>query len=104
MKNIYTAEYVSVKHPDKMCDRISDGILEQLIKQDKDSRVAVETMGGHGKVYIMGEVISTGVLTDSDYKKIVCDVIDSNDYDVTVNIFQQSLEIARGVDAGGAGD
>ena len=52
----------------------------------------------------MGEVTSIGVLTDKDYKEIVCDVTDSDDYDTTVNIVQQSPEIARGVDAGGAGD
>jgi len=55
MKNIYTAEYVSEKHPDKMCDCISDRILEAFIEQDKNSRVAVETMGGHGKVYLSWE-------------------------------------------------
>lgn len=104
MKNIYTAEYVSGGHPDKMCDRISDQILESFVEQDKDSRVAVETMGGHGKVYIMGEVTSTGSITDSDYKEIVRSVTGSDNFDVTVNIVQQSPEIARGVDAGGAGD
>ena len=104
MKNIYTAEYVSQGHPDKMCDRISDKVLEAFVEQDKDSRVAVETMGGHGKVYIMGEVTSTGSLNDSDYKEIVSSVTGSGNYDVRVNIVQQSPEIARGVDAGGAGD
>jgi S-adenosylmethionine synthetase len=50
----FTAEYVSPKHPDKMCDRISDTILEKFISQDPNSRVAVETLGGHGKVFIVG--------------------------------------------------
>ena len=100
----FTAEYVSPKHPDKMCDRISDAILELFISQDPNSRVAVETLGGHGKVFIVGEVTSTGQITQSEYEKIVSDVTGFNTYDVTVHIVQQSSEIAAGVDTGGAGD
>ena len=53
-----TAECVTPKHPDKMCDRISDAILDAYLREDPDSRVAVETMGGHKKVFITGEVRS----------------------------------------------
>ena len=105
-KNIqlFTAEYVSPKHPDKMCDRISDTILEKFISQDPNSRVAVETLGGHGKVFIVGEVTSTGKINQSEYEQMVADITGVNTYDVTVHIAQQSPEIAAGVDTGGAGD
>ena len=53
---IRTAEFVSPGHPDKMCDRISDAILDLCLEQDPNSRCAVETTGGHGKVFITGEV------------------------------------------------
>ena len=49
---IRTAEFVSPGHPDKICDRISDKILDYCIKLDPEARVAVETMGGHGSIYI----------------------------------------------------
>ena len=104
MKQTFTAEYVSSKHPDKMCDRISDALLELFITQDPNSRVAVETLGGHGKVFIVGEVTSTGTITQTEYEQIVADITGFDTYDVTVHIVQQSPEIAHGVDAGGAGD
>lgn len=106
MKNtqLRTAEYVSPKHPDKMCDAISDAILQKYTEQDEKSRVAVETMGGHGRVYILGEVSSNTILQQKDYEKIVTSITGSDSYDVIVHISQQSSDIARGVDAGGAGD
>ncbi|MFT7328408.1 MAG: S-adenosylmethionine synthetase [Crocinitomicaceae bacterium] len=103
-KKTFTAEYVSPKHPDKMCDRISDAILESFISQDPNSRVAVETLGGHGKVFIVGEVTSTGNITQLQYEKIVAEITGFDTYDVIVHIVQQSPEIAHGVDSGGAGD
>lgn len=103
-KKIRTAEYVSAKHPDKICDAISDTVLEAFKRQDPNSRVAVETLGGHGYVYIMGEVRSTGRLEESDYQKIVSDIIGHNNFELKIHIFQQSVEIAQGVDTGGAGD
>ena len=51
-----TAEFVSPKHPDKICDRISDKILDYCLERDPNSRVAVETMGGHGHIYVNGEI------------------------------------------------
>ncbi|MHD0444766.1 S-adenosylmethionine synthetase N-terminal domain-containing protein, partial [Klebsiella pneumoniae] len=54
-----TAESVSPKHPDKLCDQISDAILDAYLAGDPASRVAIETVGGHGKVFITGEVTST---------------------------------------------
>jgi len=97
-----TAECVSPKHPDKMCDRISDSILDKYLEQDPNSRCAIETMGGHGKVWITGEVTSTGDVSDSTIKEIVKDISDVDD--VTIHLVQQSPEIAQGVDIGGAGD
>ena len=53
---IRTAECITPKHPDKICDRISDAILDACLEQDPDSRVAVETMGGHGIISVTGEL------------------------------------------------
>ena len=54
-----TAESVSPMHPDKICDRISDAILDECLKQDPMSRVAIETMGGHGIITITGELTTS---------------------------------------------
>ena len=99
---IRTAECVSPMHPDKMCDRISDAILDLCLEQDPNSRVAVETMGGHGKVFITGEVTTEAKLNDGDIKRIVKQI--SNIDDVTIHLETQSPEISQGVDTGGAGD
>lgn len=100
----FTAEYVSPGHPDKICDRISDALLERFYQLDSQSRVAVETMGGHGQIYILGEVRSHATLTDDDIKQIVMDIIGTDSYSITIHLAQQSPEIAQGVDTGGAGD
>ena len=100
-----TAEFVSPKHPDKICDRISDKILDYCLERDPNARVAVETMGGHGSVYINGEVtINTDEVIPIPH--IVEEVLETSDYlrNTQVNIVQQSPEISRGVDKGGAGD
>ncbi|MEI8339425.1 MAG: methionine adenosyltransferase domain-containing protein [bacterium] len=98
--NKKTAEFVSPKHPDKICDFIADSILDAYLAGDKNSRVASEVMGGHGLVTINGEVTS---LTKPDLEKVVKDIV-GQDYKVIINIVQQSPEIAQGVDTGGAGD
>ena len=100
----FTAEYVSPGHPDKICDRISDAILDAFLRQDPHSRVAVETMGGHGRIYVLGEVTSHGSLNNDDIKKIIIDIVGSNEYEIVVHLVQQSPQIAEGVDNGGAGD
>lgn len=97
-----TAEFVSPNHPDKLCDRISDSILDEYLKQDPNSRVAVETAGGHGKVFITGEITSLGHVSNETIKDIVYSI--SKITDVTIHLVQQSPEIAQGVDTGGAGD
>ena len=95
-----TAESVSPKHPDKLCDRISDAILDAYLAQDPYSRVAAETCGGHGVVFVTGEITSTG---DVDIEKIVHDIA-GPEVEVHTKIVKQSPEIAQGVDTGGAGD
>ncbi len=95
-----TAESVSPKHPDKLCDQISDAILDAYLTADPEARVAVETCGGHGQVFLTGEVRSTHTV---DPVPIVHRIA-GDSLKVIVNIVIQSPEIARGVDTGGAGD
>jgi len=103
---IKTAESVKRGHPDKICDQISDAILDECLKTDPDSRVAVETMGGHGKIYICGEITTNG---NFDCKQIAKDVYKDVGYnpdsiEVVDNLTMQSPHIAMGVNTGGAGD
>jgi S-adenosylmethionine synthetase len=95
-----TAESVSPRHPDKLCDQISDAILDAYLAKDPQARVAVETCGGHGTVFLTGEVRSTHTV---DPVPIVHRIA-GDTLEVIVNIVIQSPEIARGVDTGGAGD
>lgn len=95
-----TAEAVTPQHPDKLCDQISDAILDAHLEQDRNSRSAIEVMGGHGMIVIMGEVTSSAQV---DIEKVVRKII-GDDYQIQINISKQSPEIARGVDTGGAGD
>ena len=103
--NNYTVESVTSGHPDKVCDQISDAILDAYLKVDPKSRVAVETFGGHGRLVIGGEVTSKG---DVDYVKIAREVYKNIGYkgnlEISANIVKQSPDIAMGVDTGGAGD
>lgn len=101
----YTVESVTAGHPDKVCDQISDAILDACLKEDPMSRVAVETFGGHGTLMIGGEVTTRAKVDYADvareiYKKIGYD----HDLDIVVKIVEQSPDIAQGVDTGGAGD
>lgn len=100
MTKYRTAESVSPKHPDKLCDQISDAILDAYLKTDPDARVAVETVGGHGRIFITGEVSST---VHPELKSIVRRIA-GDDIDLEIHLVKQSPEIARGVDTGGAGD
>ena len=93
---IRTAECVSPMHPDKMCDRISDTLLDLHLEQDLNSRVAIETCGGNGLVYITGEVTSTAIITEEEIKKVVHDVTTDDTIEVIININSQSPEIANG--------
>lgn len=99
-KSIYkTAESVSPGHPDKLCDQISDAILDAYLAVDPDARVAVEAVGGHGKIFVVGEVTSVkNVSIEPIVERL------SPNCEVEVRIVKQSPEIAQGVDTGGAGD
>ena len=109
----FTSESVSEGHPDKLCDYISDTILDEAIKQDKYSRVAVETFASANQITIAGQLTTNAIL---DIEKIVRARIKEIGYDradldidyktckIDINITQQSSDIAQGVDVGGAGD
>lgn len=96
-----TAESVSPKHPDKLCDQISDAILDAHLEEDPTARVAVDVAGGHGYVFVTGEVTSKA-------KKVNVEAIvhrlAGDDTTVYEHVTKQSAEIAQGVDTGGAGD
>ncbi len=97
--NYRTAESVSPHHPDKLCDQISDAILDAYLTLDPNARVAVETVGGHGKVFVVGEVAAKGKVEIEPLVKRI-----TGDIEVEVRLVEQSPEIAHGVDNGGAGD
>ena len=113
MRNLFTSESVSEGHPDKVCDQISDAVLDTLLEQDKKSRVACETFVTTGMVLVGGEITTKGNL---DVQKIVRNVIrdigytksgvgfDADSCSVLSSIHSQSPDIAQGVDTGGAGD
>ena len=101
---IRTAECVSPMHPDKMCDRISDTLLDIHLTHDPNSRVAIETAGGNGLVYVTGEVTSQYKITDDEIIQVVKDITTDDSIEVITNLNTQSPEIAQGVDIGGAGD
>ena len=106
-RRLFTSESVTEGHPDKICDQISDAILDNLLKDDPASRVAVETMVTTGQVHVAGEVTTAGY---ADIPGIVRDTILGIGYDsstkgfdgqscgVSVSIGSQSPDIARGID------
>jgi len=102
---IYTVESVTSGHPDKICDQISDAILDECLAQDPKSRVAIESFGGHNLLLVGGEVTTNA---NVDFKKIAEDVYRKIGYEddlkIITNISCQSPDIAQGVDTGGAGD
>ena len=101
---IRTAECVSPMHPDKMCDRISDTLLDLYLEGDPNSRVAIETCGGLGAVYITGEVTSNTEVSEETIEQVVKDITGDDNIKTITNLNSQSPEIAQGVDTGGAGD
>ncbi len=104
-RKMKTAECVSAGHPDKICDQISDTILDKCIDQDPNSRVAVETMGGHGKIYLCGEVTTKAQYSAEEIaKKVYREIGYGDEIEIFCNIVNQSPDIAQGVDTGGAGD
>lgn len=101
----YTVESVTNGHPDKICDQISDAILDTCLSQDPLSRVAVETVGAHGTIFIGGEVTTKAVFSAVSIAKKVYKKIGYKDkVKIITNIITQSPDISQGVDTGGAGD
>jgi S-adenosylmethionine synthetase len=106
-KYTFTSESVSAGHPDKVCDQISDAILDAALKDDKNSRVAVETLVKDNHVVLAGEITTGSTI---DYEKIVRETINNIGYDddtlgfngntcdVTNLLGEQSQDIAQGVD------
>jgi len=99
-KKLYTAEFVSPKHPDKQCDFIADRILDAYREQDPTTRGAIEVMGGHGMIKVNGEVTSNA---NVDVESVIRETV-GDDMQIIIHISKQSSEIAQGVDIGGAGD
>lgn len=115
MKRLFTSESVTEGHPDKLCDLISDSLLDEYLKGDSNSRVALETVAGKNTIFITGEVTS---LAKIDIESVVRNVIkeigylgeeydiDYNKCNIITNISTQSPDIALGTNdlIGGAGD
>ena len=107
MKYLFTSESVTEGHPDKLCDYISDSVLDECLKQDKNSRVACETLASKGEIYITGEItskadinieqIARNAIKEIGYNNASVD-IDYKTCKIIVNISKQSEDIAMGVD------
>lgn len=94
-----TAESVSPKHPDKICDQISDAILDAYLARDPNARVAVDVAGGHGTVFVTGEITSSATVNVAEIVRRL-----AGDVEIINRLAPQSNEISQGVDIGGAGD
>ena len=113
MKKYFTSESVTEGHPDKLCDLISDRILDAYLEKDENSRVAVETFASKDLIVVAGQVTSK---SEVEIENLVRNVIKEVGYDnsnldidyrtckIDINITKQSPDIAIGVDIGGAGD
>lgn len=108
MKNIFlTSESVTEGHPDKVCDQISDAILDAIIKEDKDARVACETCSTTGLVMVMGEITTSSYVDiRSIVRKTLAEIgydnadygIDARTCAIITSLEEQSKDIAQGVD------
>ncbi len=99
-RNLFTSESVGAGHPDKICDQISDAILDECLKQDIDSRTAIEVMATNRLIVVAGEIKTKALV---DYAQKVWQVIEplgysKNDFVVEIVINKQSPEISRAVD------
>lgn len=113
MDYLFTSESVSEGHPDKVCDQISDAVLDALLKQDKHSRVACESFVSTGLAIVGGEITTEGYIEVQEIvRQVIRDIgytkaeyrFDADSCSVLSAIHSQSADIARGVDTGGAGD
>ena len=108
MRKLFTSESVTEGHPDKLCDYISDSVLDSYIVEDKNARVACEAVAGKGEIFITGEITSTA---NVDIEKVVRDAIKEIGYfgkdvdidyktcKIHINVSKQSPDIAQGVDS-----
>ncbi|MGI0003198.1 MAG: S-adenosylmethionine synthetase N-terminal domain-containing protein, partial [Nitrosopumilaceae archaeon] len=118
---IFTSESVTEGHPDKICDQISDAFLDEYLRQDPDSRVAIETMTTTDFVAVVGEVTSTAKFDKQAQEEIVRKTIreigydnpellfDADSCEIMIRLHKQSPNISQGVSSGegkdqGAGD
>ena len=104
---LYSNEIVFRGHPDKVCDQISDALLDAYLEGDENSRCGIEVMGGKGKIFISGEVTSEAKVDISKVvKRVLKDVGYDSNYEIINNLGLQSPDIALGTnnDVGGAGD
>jgi S-adenosylmethionine synthetase len=100
-----TVESVTSGHPDKICDQVSDAILDACLGQDPKSRVAIESFGSHGLFVVGGEVTTRANFDAAKIaKRLYKDIGYTDKLKVVTNIIKQSPDIAMGVDTGGAGD
>ena len=113
MRSLFTSESVTEGHPDKICDNISDAVLDAILAQDPFGRVACETTCTTGQILLMGEISTTAdVDIPAIARKTVCEIgyddaskgFDGNTCAVLVALDKQSADIAMGVDRDGAGD
>lgn len=104
---IYSNEIVFRGHPDKVCDQISDALLDAYLEEDKNSRCGIEVVGGKGLIVVTGEVTSIGkVDVEKTVKRVLKDIGYKNDYKIINNLGIQSADIALGTNEKvmGAGD
>jgi len=110
---LFTSESVCEGHPDKICDQISDAILDEVLKQDKNGRVACETLTTRGLIFVAGEITTTGYVDIPEIARNLLKEVGYTDpsygfqYEsvgIITSIQEQAPEIKAGVDKGGAGD
>ena len=118
---LFTSESVTEGHPDKVCDQISDALLDEYLKQDPDSRVAIETLATTGLVVVAGEVTSKAKFDKKAQEEVVRRVIreigydkpelefDADSCEIMLKLHTQSPDISQGITANedkeqGAGD
>ncbi|MGA9117272.1 MAG: methionine adenosyltransferase [Bacteroidota bacterium] len=113
MSYLFTSESVSEGHPDKVCDQISDAVLDAILAQDKRARVACEAFVTTGLAFVGGEITTSAYIEVQDIvRQVIRDIgytkaeyrFDAESCSVISSIHAQSADIARGVDTGGAGD
>ena len=107
MRTLFTSESVTEGHPDKICDQISDAVLDALLEQDPYSRVACETCATTGLILVMGEITTKGYAPIADIaRKVVMEIgydrakkgFDGESCAVLTAVHDQSPDIAQGVD------